>query len=91
MERYRLTTTDNPYNPFTQWDQWFFYDSMTCGYNTCERIAMKAKISDQLPDETNNIEIEAAMDELIEVGAISKQGKVVGYIKVENPNFKENS
>jgi hypothetical protein len=52
---------------------------------------MKARTSDQLPDETNNIEIEAAMDELMEVGAISKQGKVVGYIKVENPNFKENS
>ena len=91
MERYRLTTTDNPYNPFTQWSQWLFYDSMTCGYNTCERLARIARTSDQLPDETNNGEIEAAMDQLIEVGAISKQGKLVGYLKVENPNWKEES
>lgn len=89
MEKYRLTTNDNPFNPFTQWDQWFFYDSMVRGYCTCERLSRKAKTSDQLPDETNDIEIEAAMDELIEVGAISKQGDVVDYVKVKNPDYKE--
>ncbi len=22
----RLTTVDNPYDPFTQWDEWYAYD-----------------------------------------------------------------
>ena len=91
MEKYRLTTEDNPFNPFTQWDEWLFYDSMTCGYNTCERIAMQAKTSDQLPEQTNNYIIEQVLDELVEVGACSKQGKIVKYIKVLNPNYKEPS
>ena len=31
---YRLTTFDNPYDPFTQFDSWFLYD-VEKGYNTC--------------------------------------------------------
>ena len=29
-----LTTSDNPYNPFTQFDEWQMFDSLQ-GYNTC--------------------------------------------------------
>ena len=88
MEHYRLTTKNNPYNPFTQWNDWYFFD-LSKGYNTCERIAMKAKTSEQLPDSINNDEIEAAMDELLEFGAIGKDGLLVEYEKVENPYYKE--
>ena len=42
MEKYRLTTKNNPYNPFTQWNDWYFFD-LSKGYNTCERIARKTK------------------------------------------------
>ena len=33
MEKYRLTTKNNPYNPFTQWNDWYFFD-LSKGYNT---------------------------------------------------------
>ena len=33
-----LTTTDNPYNPFTQFDQWYTYD-YDKGYMTCALVA----------------------------------------------------
>lgn len=87
-ERYRLTTTDNPFNPFTDWNDWYFFD-LSQGYNTCERLARLARTTDQLPSETNEPELEDAMDQLIFVGAISKQGKFVDYKKVENPNYKK--
>ena len=30
-----LTTIDNPYNPFKDWDSWFAYD-LQKGYRTCQ-------------------------------------------------------
>lgn len=33
-----ITTTDNPYNPQTQFDEWYAYDAML-GYNTTQRLA----------------------------------------------------
>jgi hypothetical protein len=32
-----LTTVDNPYNPFLQWDDWYAFDMMK-GYDTCGLI-----------------------------------------------------
>lgn len=33
-----LTTSDNPYDPFEQFDDWYQYDT-SHGYNTCALIA----------------------------------------------------
>lgn len=88
MEKYMLTTTDNPFNPFTQWDDWYFYD-LSQGYNTCERIARIAKPGFVLPEELNDTELELAYDQLIFTGAISKSGNFVKYVKVENPKLKK--
>ena len=63
---YRLTTIDNPYNPFTQLESWFLYD-VEKGYNTCGYLA---RITDTLPDELeddpdNIIKTNKAIDEII--------------------------
>lgn len=55
-----LTTIDNPYDPFTQWDQWYAYDEGK-GYHSCSYLARIARISDELSD----AEQEAAIDEAI--------------------------
>lgn len=88
MEKYMITTSDNPFNPFTQWDDWYFYD-LSQGYNTCERLARLSKPSLILPYEAIDSEIEYAMDQLIFEGAISKKGQFVKYLKVKDPNFSE--
>lgn len=30
-----LTTVDNPYNPFEDYDTWYAYDTKVLRYNTC--------------------------------------------------------
>ena len=56
-----LTTIDNPFNPFTQYDSWLMYD-LEMGYQTCERLAKIA----QLDDDMSSIEEEMAMDRAID-------------------------
>ena len=86
MEKFRLTTVDNPYDPFTQWNEWYFYD-ISKGYCTCERLARTANIPMQVPDAIFESEIEAAADQMIFEGAFSKEGLYVDYKKVLNPKI----
>lgn len=59
-----LTTVDNPYDPFEQFDEWFLYD-VEKGYNTCGYLSRIARTSDAMTDEENNAEIERAIDEIV--------------------------
>ena len=77
----RVTTADNPFNPFTEWDEWYFYD-LSKGYSTCERLDRLSNTTSQLSDELNNEELEQAIDQLVEVGAVGKDGTIVDYVKV---------
>ena len=62
---YMLTTIDNPFDPFDQFDSWFQFD-IDKGYNTCAYIARIARTSDQLSDAENEKEIDRAINEIIE-------------------------
>lgn len=59
-----LTTVDNPYDPFSDFDQWFLFDIVK-GYNSCSYLARIARTSDQLSDKENEDEIDRAIDEII--------------------------
>ena len=64
MIEYRLTTKDNPYDPFENFEQWFLFD-IEKGYNSCNYLARVAQTSEKFSDEENNKEIERAIDEII--------------------------
>ena len=64
MAQVMLTTIDNPYDPFEEFDQWYSYD-MDTGYNTCAYLARVSFTSDSLSDKENEREIERAIDEII--------------------------
>lgn len=77
----RITTVDNPYNPFTHWDQWLLFDT-NAGYNTCGRLAKATFLSDSMTDSEVFSTVELGIEELMKIGSINKQGKIVEYIKV---------
>ena len=64
MAKCALTTVDNPYDPFEQFDQWLMYD-MDMGYNSCAYLDRVARTSDQMSDQENENEIERAIDEIL--------------------------
>lgn len=64
MAQVMLTTIDNPYDPFDEFDQWYNYD-MDAGYNSCAYLARVSFTSDSLSEKENEREIERAIDEII--------------------------
>ena len=60
----RLTTFDNPYDPFEQFASWFMFDTEK-GYNSCAYLGRIARTSDQLSEVENDLEVERAIDEII--------------------------
>lgn len=71
----RLTTVDNPFDPFTQFDDWFLFDTEK-GYNSCSRLDRITSISDDLSDLEVNKEIERAIDEIIKYDFLNIYKKV---------------
>ena len=61
---YMLTTVDNPFNPFTDFEQWYKYDSFILGYNTCSLLAITANVNDIANDNVREQEIDEAMNEI---------------------------
>lgn len=61
-----LTTVDNPFNPLTDWDDWYNYDESK-GYCTSGYLARIIKTSNELGEEEQDEAIEVAIDEIIEL------------------------
>ena len=70
-----LTTFDNPYNPFTQFQKWFLFDTEK-GHNSCAYLARIARTNDEFTKEENDQEIERAIDEIIQYDFMNKYKKI---------------
>lgn len=70
-----LTTYDNPFDPFTQFDSWFAFDTEK-GYYTCSRIARLTNLTDDMSEVERNEEIEKAIDKIIEIDVLDIYKKV---------------
>ena len=75
MAAIMLTTIDNPFNPFTQWDEWKSFDEDK-GYFTCSYLARIAKTSDELSDVDNELAVEEAINEICELNTLGLYKKV---------------
>ena len=72
-----LTTTDNPYDPFTKYDEWYQFDEMS-GYHTCSYLAHIVKSSEALSSLEEAEAVERAIDEILFFNITGN------YIKVSN-------
>jgi hypothetical protein len=70
-----LTTIDNPYNPFTQFDRWYVFDCQR-GYDTCAILARISRNSDELSETDQEIAIEEAINEMLFFNVSGKHKKV---------------
>ena len=79
-----LSTSDNPYNPLTDYDRWEAYDNQK-GYHTSEYLARIVKTTNEYGDSAYNEDIERAIDEIVALNLISWLHEDVSYIKVVGP------
>jgi hypothetical protein len=79
-----LSTIDNPYDPFTQFDEWNRYD-LSKGYNTLAYLARVTNLSDDLTEAEYNDEINSAISQALELNITGN------YIKVIEGSFIKRS
>ena len=70
-----LTTFDNPFNPFTQFIQWFMFD-VEKGYYSCDRLGRIVKLSEDMSQQEIDDETERAIDEIIQYDPLNIYKKV---------------
>lgn len=75
MTRSMLTTTDNPFDPFTQYELWDSFDRQH-GYFTMNLLMRIARTSPDLEDFENEREIEAAVNQLCRLNPLGIYKKV---------------
>lgn len=84
MTEFMLTTVDNPFNPFTQFDQWLAYDT-DAQYYTSSYLDRMTITSDDLSDADQAQAIQDAIDEIV-------GDNIIGlYKKVSNDSFAQPS
>lgn len=91
-EESMLTTIDNPYNPFTQFDEWYAFDFQK-GYHTPEYLARIAVVSDGLSPADQSLSIENAINEIVFYNFSGKHCRVTrsNFDDVITKRLKENS
>ena len=82
-KEYWLTTIDNPYNPFENFDEWENFDRIK-GYNTCNYLA---RISKELYSDMNekdyNVCLNSAIKECLDFDPFGN------YIRVTRDFYKD--
>jgi len=75
VAEYMLTTVDNPYNPFTHYDEWHRWDA-EAGYHTSEFLARIARTSEELSDADQELALDLAIDEIVRENVLGLYRKV---------------
>lgn len=73
--KFKLTTIDNPFSPFTQFDSWFAFDSGK-NYHSCSYLARIANVSQELSQKDEDLIVEAAIDEIVKLNILGIYKKV---------------
>jgi hypothetical protein len=81
MHTAMLSTSDNPYNPFTDWKQWYAFDTQNC-YNSCAYLARMCDVyADASPDDEEK-SYEDAIDRICKLNLTGNYIKVYADTKI---------
>lgn len=75
---YMITTADNPYCPFHQFEDWHQWDQFS-GYHTLSYLASIARTSEDNSDEDNDLAIDEAISDILKLNITGN------YIRVTRP------
>lgn len=87
MAAHMLSTVDNPYNPFTHWDEWWAHD-IAQGHNTAGLLARIAINSDELSDADQEVANEDAINEILREDARGIYIRVAPDTVIRTTNFE---
>jgi hypothetical protein len=79
-DEYMVTTEDNPFNYYTQFDDWYREDTRM-GYNTLSLLARRTRSSDALSFQLELAAITDAIDEILEENVSGNRVKVMAPAK----------
>lgn len=65
MAQVMLTTVDNPFDPFTQFEAWLSFD-VGHGYQTLPLLGRVVRTSDEMSEADRQVANEQGIDEIIE-------------------------
>ena len=71
---FMLTTSDNPYSPFTQFDLWYQWD-VDAGYDTCGYLSRVAYTSHDLSEVDEEEALDLAIEEILRLNLNGKYVK----------------
>lgn len=74
-KKVNITTIDNPFDPFDEFDSWFAFD-VEKGYYTSSKVARLTHLTDDMTEKEETDEIERAIDRLIEIDPLDIYKKV---------------
>jgi hypothetical protein len=75
IEDQLITTIDNPYNPFTQFDEWYDFDTLQ-GYHTCSYLSRLVSVQDEQTDNELSVHINRAVDQIFKENITGMYAKV---------------
>lgn len=82
MLRTRLTTIDNPHDPFDDYPAWLSFDT-SHGYHTPSFLARVVQVSDQLSEIDQDLAISQAIDEIVKENVMGVYRKVTRDVPEE--------
>lgn len=78
VDNVMLTTYDNPFDPFEEFDAWWKED-LRLGHDCCGTLAREAVINDVASDSVNDAEVLRAIDSIV-------QAEPLIYKKIQRKN-----
>ncbi len=88
MREVAISTFDNPYDPFDNFDEWFRYDNDK-GYGSCQILANLTEVFEGMTPKEFNEEMERGIDSLLIADPANLYIKVVKEMPDLEEEFEE--